>query len=300
MSIIKDLINISLMIMLLFMLYKTDNLYIAIVCSCAFIVMYTIKYIRMHHLIQRAVNNETEKQQQFFIEILNHDLKTPTLAQLRGLELIQNKMADNINEEQKELVAQIKDSCRYVLEMISQLLRIYNPKNSSRDIVYEKINMEEFLLKCFAEVDFAAKEKKVEFVYLASGIKTILKAEKNDIKIVITNLLMNAIVYSNCGEKIFIKIEQNSALLKFEIITRGIILTENECKNMFNPINSKEPRYSIIGHSINLYLCKIITDYYKGKIYAQTDGEIYNKFTLELPVIEYSEVYTAPPLLTSY
>ncbi len=300
MSIIKDLINISLMIMLLFMLYKTDSSEVAVICISAFILMYCLKYISLNRLVQQKVSKEAEKQKQFFTEILAHDLKTPTLAQLRGLELIQNEVVGNISDEQKELVEQIKDSCKYVLDMISQVLRIYNMENGAQRIVYEKVNMEELLLESFADVDYAAKEKNVEFVYLASGIDTILEAEKNDIKIVIMNLLLNAVVYSNCGEKIFIKFEKFSDYLRFEIITKGIILSEKECKNMFNTAFSAAPKYSIIGHGISLYLCKIIADCYKGKIYAETDGEIYNKFTLELPVMQYNEVYTAPPLITSY
>ncbi len=300
MSIIKDLINISLMIMLLFVLYKTNNGSVAIVCATLVMLLYCLKYIRLNNMIQQAIDKEALKQQQFFTEVLAHDLKTPTLAQLRGLELIQNEIVGTISKEQQELVEQIKESCKYVLDMISQIIRIYNIEHGLQKIVYEKVNMEEILLKSFENVDSAAKEKGVEFVYLASGIDTVLEAVQKDIKIVITNMLMNAIVYSNAGEKIFIKFEKISNSLKFEIITKGLILSETECKNMFNSIYSNMPKYAIIGHGINLYLCKIIADCYKGKIYAETDGEIYNKFTLELPSTQYSGIYTSTSLLASY
>ena len=220
MSIIKDLINISLMIMLLFVLYKTNNGSVAIVCATLVMLLYCLKYIRLNNMIQQAIDKEALKQQQFFTEVLAHDLKTPTLAQLRGLELIQNEIVGTISKEQQELVEQIKESCKYVLDMISQIIRIYNIEHGLQKIVYEKVNMEEILLKSFENVDSAAKEKGVEFVYLASGIDTVLEAVQKDIKIVITNMLMNAIVYSNAGEKIFIKFEKISNSLKFEIITK--------------------------------------------------------------------------------
>lgn len=300
MSIIKDLINISLILVLFLLLYKTNNFYVAITCCCVFIVLYCIKRVSIKKVIQKAANKEAEKQQLFFMEVLTHDLKTPTLAQLRGLELIQNEAMGAISDEQKELIVQIKDSCNYVLEMISQILRIYNMKNCGKHFEYDKVNMEKLLLESFEELDYAAKEKNVQFVYLASGIDTILEAESKDIKTAIMNLLMNAILYSGIGEKIFIKFEKFSNYLKFEIITKGVILTEKECKEMFNSALSGVPQYSIIGHGISLYLCKIIADCYKGRIYAQTDGEIYNKFTLELPVVQYTELYPASSLLTSY
>ena len=48
-------------------------------------------------MIQQAIDKEALKQQQFFTEVLAHDLKTPTLAQLRGLELIQNEIVGKID-----------------------------------------------------------------------------------------------------------------------------------------------------------------------------------------------------------
>ena len=63
-------------------------------------------------------NNEIEKQKEYFIETLVHDLKVPTLAQYRGLELLENEVVGNLSEEQKELVSQIKYSCKYILDMI--------------------------------------------------------------------------------------------------------------------------------------------------------------------------------------
>lgn len=300
MSIIKDLINMSLMLALILLLYRTNNLYVALACCSVFIFLYCIKSVSNKKFIQKVANKEIEKQQMFFIEVLTHDLKTPTLAQLRGLELIQNEVLGAISDEQKELIVQIKDSCNYVLDMISQILRIYNLKNCVRYIKNDKVNMEELLFKSFEELDYAAKDKNIQFVYLASGVDTILEAESKDIKTAIMNLLMNAILYSDAGEKIFIKFERFSNCLKFEIITKGVILTEKECEDMFNSALSNVPQYSIIGHGINLYLCKIIADCYNGRIYAQTDGEIYNKFTLELPVIRDTELCSTSSILTSY
>ncbi len=284
MSIIKDLINIILTIMLLLLLYKTEEDSVAIICAAGFISLYLLKYFRLSKIVEKAINKEMEKQQKFFMEILTHDLKTPTLAQLRGLELIQNEISANMTSDQKELLNQIKNSCKYVLDMISQTLRIYHPENNIKNFTYEKVNMENLLYESFAEVNDVAKEKRIEFAYLASGINTVLEAEKSDLKIVINNMLMNAIIYSNSEEKIFIKFERYSNYLKFEILTKGMVLSEKECRKMFNNLSFDTPQYSIIGHNINLYLCKKITNCYKGKIYAQTDGKIYNKFTLELPL----------------
>ena len=297
MSIIKDLMNAAAFISLPASVYVlTANA--ACLIAATIIVIYFYFQIKYTEQKYKDTVQKIKLQQDFFINILTHDLKTPTLAQLRGLELIQS---NNINDiEKDELVLQIKDSCRHVLEMISKVLRIYIIENIFPVDSYESINIEEILLESFKQADDDAKVKNIEFIYLASGIDATVKAMKNDIKFVISNLLSNAVMYSYPEEKIFVKFERFQNRIKLEIISKGIILSEKECQNMFNISSYNSPQYSIIGHGINLYLCKIITDCYKGKIYADTDGEIYNRFTLELPATNYSEEISAAPVLVSY
>lgn len=295
MSIKKDLINIILMVMLSVVLYNSNNYYIVSICIILFIALYVQNRIKQNRISKELV----EEQRKFFIDVLTHDLKTPILAQLRGLELLcDEKFGKFNNEDQREILFQINESCHYVLEMISKILRIYKLEKAQAQVVCENVSLEDILLQSFIEVDPYAKEKGVEFVYLATGINTDLEAEKRDIKMVIENLLMNAVLYSSYGEKIFVKFEKVSHYLKFEIITKGIVLTEKECKRMFNI--SKVPNYSIIGQDISLYLCKIIADCYRGKVYAESDGEMYNKFTLELPLVKSKEPNLLQSLIMSY
>lgn len=296
MSIKKDLISIILMIMLLIVLHNSGNQYVAIICILSFVALFIQNRAELNKIKMR----EVEEQRKFFIEVLTHDLKTPTLAQLRGLELLQDEKFGKFSNDQKEVLLQIKESCNYVLEMISKVLRIYKLEKGQASVLYENISLEDILFQSFSTVDPYAKEKGVEFVYLATGINTELEAEKRDIKMVIENLLMNAILYSKYGEKIFVKFEKTSHNLKFEIITKGMVLSERECKRMFNISCGNVPNYSIIGQDISLYLCKIIADCYRGKVYAESDGEMYNKFTLELPLVNSQEPNLLQSLITSY
>ena len=297
MSIKKDLIHIILMVMLLTVLHNSNNQFIVIIC----ILLLTVFFVQTRAEWNRLRKKEVEDQRKFFIEVLTHDLKTPILAQLRGLELLYDeKFGEFNNEDQKEILFQIKESCHYVLEMISKILRIYKLEKGQAPILHENISLEDILLQSFSTVDPYAKEKGVEFVYLATGINTELEAEKRDIKMVIENLLMNAILYSKYGEKIFVKFEKTSRYLKFEIITKGNVLSERDCKRMFNISCVNVPNYSIIGQDISLYLCKIIADCHRGKVYAESDGEMYNKFTLELPLVKSKEPNLLQSLIMSY
>ena len=228
---------------------------------------------------------EIERQKEYFIETLIHDLKIPTLAQLRGLEILEKGVLGEINNEQKELVSSITDSCKYILTMISMVLNTYRFETKQKSLYYEKFDLVEIVIQAFEEMRKVAEEKNVTFVYQTNDGNTYLEADKEEIKKVIVNLLNNAIVYSAKGENIKVEIEAENNNLKLSVISRGISLSNRECLNLFERTSERKPKFTTVGHGIGLYLCKKIIDMHNGKIYASTDGEMVNVFTFVVPQI---------------
>ena len=97
------------------------------------------------------------------------------------------------------------------------------------------------------------------------------------------NLLSNAIAYSNKDERIAVNAVIENNQLKLTIVSRGIILSERECKTLFDRSNGEYPKYTTIGHGIGLYLSKKIIDMHNGDIYASTDGISTNTFSFTIP-----------------
>lgn len=226
---------------------------------------------------------EIERQKEYFIETLIHDLKVPTLAQLRGLELMEKGMVGSINDGQKELILNIKESCNYILTMISMVLNTYRFETEHNSLYYEKFDLSQVIIESFEEASKDAKNKDIQFVYKVTGENTYLEADRNEIKKVVVNLLNNAIVYSSRGENIAVSVESENNNIKFSVTSHGISLSNRECLNLFERTSEKNPKFSTVGHGISLYLCKKIIDVHNGKIYASTDGNIINTFTFIVP-----------------
>ena len=226
---------------------------------------------------------EIERQKEYFMETLIHDLKVPTIAQLRGLELLQKGTFGMVNNDQKEILSNITDSCQYILTMISMVLNTYRFENGKNSLYYEKFDLVDIVIQSFEEVAKTAKEKDISFVYQAGEGDTNLEADKEEMKKVVTNLLSNAVVYSNRGEKIIVQIENENNSLKLSITSKGISLSSRECRNLFERSSENNPKFGTVGHGIGLYLCKKIIDMHNGKIFASTDGNMLNTFSFIVP-----------------
>lgn len=221
------------------------------------------------------LKNRHKELMEHFMNALIHDLKTPTLAQLRGIELIQKGTMGNLNDVQHEFISQIKESCNYTLDMISLLLKTYRMECGIKTLKKETFNITELLGECFETIAPLVKEKQLEFVYEGNRKNTFIEADKDDIKTVILHLLRNAVIYSDRCEKIFVSINIKSNKLKMEIKSKGMLIASKQAHANL--------KYAPIGEDIGFYLSKKIIKSYKGSLSKLWDGKHNSKFIFTLP-----------------
>ena len=236
----------------------------------------SLRSLEQYTDIRTEKQQELDKQKEHFIEVLLHDLKTPTLAQLRGLELLNNSAFGKMNDEQNYMVSEIKKSCRYTLDMIDMVLNVYRLNDGEEQLKYEQFNLIELVKECLltSSDTYAAYE-------LETNFEGIIRADRQEIKKVIQRLLENAITYSDKKTPIRIQIESSDIQVKVSIITTGITLSEEDCKEVFNDDGL---HFSTIGHRIGLYMSKKIINLHQGEIFALTDGKTSNTFSFIIPV----------------
>lgn len=270
----KDLIILCLFFYSFAVFYKTESVY-ALLLYTFCIIYFVIKYFRQKWKLetiyaknQKKINNLKE----FFIDTINHDIKVPLVAQLRGAELLRNGITGEINDNQREIVIQIENSCKYVLDMVSMYTSAHLLEKKSYQLSYENFNIKELLGCCFEELAQSAQDKNITFTCSSSNERLFIRADKKEIKKVILNLLSGAICYSKNGGSVDIKLENNENSLKLSL--SGMELFKNKSK--------KAKRYSTIGDALRIYLCKKIIEVHNGKFFYNDKSN--TKIGFELPV----------------
>lgn len=256
----KDLSVVILYLFCLIRVYNANDLfslYMLGVLSVFFFISYSStrrKCIECDNYCKNIIH----RQKSYFVDILNHDIKVPILAQLRALGILKNGIMGGVNIEQKELIEQIEASCKCALDMISMINNAHEIDNKTEKLNYEKFNMTDLLFSCFNELSCNAKEKKLTFSYSSKTEKNYVEADLYGIKKVITSLLLNAINYSKYGDEISVNINSSRNRLTFSVSGMGLLESTAEDKN----------QYTTIGHNIGMYLCKKIIEFHKGKFYS--------------------------------
>lgn len=87
------------------------------------------------YLLRYNLKQELNKQLEKYIAVLKHDIKTPVLAQIRAVELLLSSYYDKLSETQRDLLANILESCNEQCNIINNL------------ITTMKYKQDEFILK---------------------------------------------------------------------------------------------------------------------------------------------------------
>lgn len=213
------------------------------------------------------------RQREYFINSLSHDLRIPTIAQIRALDLVKSEKFGVLNDVQKDMLEQIEESCKCILNLLSLMINTYSMEKNNYKLIYEKINLAEIISSCFDELYPKAAEKQITFEYDSKIKNLYITADKAELKKVIINILLNSISNAYTGEKISITAKSGYKKIRFTF----------SCKNKAKYFSDNESNYTSVGQSIIMSFCKKIIEIHKGKIIENNN---LNSFSFELP--EYS------------
>ena len=238
--------------------------------SVVFCLIVFIKYSKLKSRLQDEnimFNRYMFNQRNIFVNLLNHDLRIPIIAQLRALEFI-SQTPENISAELKnDILEQVEDSCRCVFNLVSLLIETYNTNN--KILEFNTLNLAEIIISSVRETRDKADKKGIHFYYDQTESDCLIYADEEDIKNVILAILLSSVINSDKNGMIIIRTEKAAGKVRLMVT----------CKNGgYSNINSE---YSAIGDRTRMYYCKKILEAYNGCMLF--NNEIPDTLTLELP-----------------
>lgn len=237
----------------------------------------------------RSINTEraAQKQRETYISTLSHDLKIPTLAQIRALELLVNEKMGKINDQQRELLNLTLDSCYCMYDMLSTLLTTYKFENNDIVLNYEKIQMLKVLDESFSKYLREIKHKNIKIKLSAKDKFVSLYADKIQMKKAFENLINYCISSAYENTEINCEISKNAIenSINISLSFESPYKTPENIKNMFCKYTTSAEKMDKVGSSLNLYLAKQIINAHHGIINVESQKSNYNSYNIELPYI---------------
>lgn len=224
-----------------------------------------------------------QKQRETFVASIGHDLKNPTLAQIRGLELFLKGDFGSISEEQREIIEMILDSCRYMNGMLSSLLATYRNQGGVIKLNFEDFSFVDLINECVSEMVYVAKDKGVNIIIKNTLNNDNIQADRVQIKRVIMNLLSNGIKYAYKDTDLMLNINNKNDEICFEFKNHSPYIPEEKQKSIFAQYVSYASIHKELGIGLGLYASQKIIEGHRGQMYVKSFKDDKNIFGFAIP-----------------
>ena len=224
-----------------------------------------------------------EEQRAAFIASLGHDLKNPTIAQIRALELFLKGDFGTLLPTQKEIVEMILDSCKYMNAMLSSLLSTYRNEKGTVKLSSELVSVSEMAVECVEEMIYLAKDEGITINIIDTSEKPEVYGDKVQLKRVVMNLLSNGIKYAFRDTSLKVKIYNEDVYTCFCFENQSPYIPINQRNKIFARYVSYASAHNEFGVGLGLYASKKIVEAHDGVIFVKSYEDNKTIFGFKIP-----------------
>ncbi|MDQ1271964.1 MAG: hypothetical protein QG591_594 [Planctomycetota bacterium] len=207
------------------------------------------------------------------IRDVSHELKSPVAQVQMAIDLwsmeVKKEHIDRSKEEKFSKI--INNSLQRLRKTIGSILDLSVLESGRLMFRKEPIQMDDLVLQITTSMRLLAEKKGLAFInHVNQGLPVVI-GDKDEIQRVVTNLIDNAIKYTEKGE-IHLFLEQRDAFIEFAVKDTGvgIGLPKDQFGKLFERFFQERPM--VDGAGVGLAICKNIIDVHKGTLWAESEG----------------------------
>jgi signal transduction histidine kinase len=215
--------------------------------------------------------------------VISHDLRGPFAAILQSLDAI--RAGDISLEEQAGLIDDFYRQVNLVTTMVNNLLVWANSQQAGIKSIPVVLDITHVVNEIVSVSDFLAKNKNITINHQHDGTKEVL-ADADHAKIIIQNLIGNAIKFTRAGGAINIRYAEDGGYIAIHIKDTGVGISPEKMKKLFKVTGKEISGYGTsneAGAGIGLALIKQFTDVNNGRLDVKSKLGEGSEFTVYLP-----------------
>lgn len=233
------------------------------------------------YLLKHNLKQELDRQLDKYISALNHDIKTPALAQMRALEHLLSESHGKLEQNQKDLLLMTLESCHEQYDIINNLINTLKYKKHEVQLTCNDFNLVELLRNNLKSLKKTITTNENHIKFEIAMPEMIINADEEKLSEALYKLIKYVLKRSNRGSTISIEAtesdEQQNIIIKIgEIVassTCGFAYTGNQQFYIGQEI------YNSVGTNLELRLVDEIISAHNGKLSQSQSG---NSQLLEL------------------
>ena len=224
--------------------------------------------------------DSTEMLKSSFISNISHELKTP-IAIISNYSTLLVK--DNLSaKEKQEYLEKIKNTVADLSELITNILQISKLDNNQIKTNIERFNYCEELIQCILARETVLDDKNID-LQLEIPDELYIESDLGLLKIVINNILSNAIKFTPDSGNISISLKDEERFASLTITDNGCGMDENTMRHIFDKFYQADTSHKTKGNGLGLAMVRQIVNLLNGNIEVTSKLGEGSTFKVSLP-----------------
>lgn len=228
----------------------------------------------------QIVNAEKDK----FYSIIAHDLKSPFNSILGYLDLLTENIRTYDIEKSEAMLGIIKTSAHNTFSLLEDLLIWAQSQSGKISFEPKKLKFSDICLQVVENVKQTADKKNIA-IKNSYNEGIVAYADADMLKIILRNLISNAIKFTNKGGRIDIGAKQKDSSLTISVTDSGVGIAPEVLTHLFDfsQTNTTKGTDNEGGTGLGLSLCREFVEKHGGKIWAESEVNRGSSFYFTLP-----------------
>ncbi|WP_347969489.1 sensor histidine kinase [Faecalibacillus intestinalis] len=228
---------------------------------------------------QLAKQDETRQK---FISDISHEFQTP-LTSIQGFANILKE--EDLPKEQRVKYANIiLYNSKRLSSLAKNMLQLTLLDREEIELELTNYSLVEQMNRVVSTQENQAMEKNIEMVFEMPKKEIFIEGDEQRLEQVWTNIISNAIKYTNEGGLITITMKKNSKDIEISIEDTGIGMSKEVVSHIFERFYREDKARNVEGNGLGLAIVKSIVDLHHGKIDILSQVDVGTNFIVRLPI----------------
>lgn len=240
-----------------------------------------IENARLFAAVEAANQAKTE-----FISFVSHELKQPMTAIKGYTDLLVKGLAGDLTETQRSFLEVIRSNVNRMDTMVQELLDISRIESGRLRLEIGQVVLRETIEEAVRAIrhEIEAKRQTLE-VEITDPLPPV-RADRNRVVQILTNLLSNAYKYTPEEGRIRVTVQPNGGFVVCSVSDTGIGIAPEERERLFTKFfRSQHPAVrNVPGTGLGLVITKSLVELQGGQIWVESEPGKGSTFTFTLPV----------------
>jgi NtrC-family two-component system sensor histidine kinase KinB len=219
------------------------------------------------------------------LSVVSHELKTPLTSIRMASHLLLEERVGPLNNKQTELLMAARDDADRLQKIIEDLLDMGRLESGGVKLDLRPESPEKLVTDAVNPLESSFHDKGVHLEIDVPADAPMVLADAQRIEHVFTNLLTNALKFTNPGGRVRVFIEPEETVVRFVVEDTGIGIPQEHLGRVFERF-FRVPRNQPPGAGLGLAIAKEIVEVHGGSMAVRsTEGEG-SRFSFALPCAE--------------